>query len=135
MNAISDQVTGDICYDISLSKSYMWNGSAWTLLDFNVVPTFNIENIGEKIHVYSSDTIYNNDQAKLRCEFELKLMSNFADKISFSCVPVYYLSANQKIYVSSLQEPNIDGYYRIVSSNLSLSTNGVQTINAVRLFY
>jgi len=135
MNLIVGMVKGDICFISDLLKSYMWNGSSWVLLNFNVVPKFNIEAIGEKIHVYSSDTIFTNDQAQLRCEYELWLQSNFAEKISFSCAPIYYLSANQKIYVSSLQEPNIDGYYRITSSSLPMTTNGEQTINAVRLFY
>lgn len=135
MNLIIGMVKGDICFISDLSKSYMWNGSAWVLLNFNVVSTFNMESIGEKIHVYKSDTIFTNDQAQLRCEYELWLQSNFAEKISFSCAPIYYLSANQKIYVSSLQEPNIDGYYRITSSSLSMTTNGEQTINAVKLYY
>ena len=135
MNLIVGMVKGDICFISDLLKSYMWNGSSWVLLNFNVVSKFNIEAIGEKIHVYSSDTIFTNDQAQLQSEYQLWLYSNFAEKISFSCAPIYYLSANQKIYVSSLQEPNIDGYYRIISSSLPMTTNGEQTINAVRLFY
>jgi len=135
MNLIVGMVKGDICFISDLLKSYMWNGSSWVLLNFNVVPKFNMEAIEEKIHVYSSDTIFTNDQAQLRCEYELWIQSNFAEKISFSCAPIYYLSANQKIYISSLQEPNIDGYYRITSSSLPMTTSGEQTINAVRLFY
>ena len=132
---IVGMVKGDICFISDLSKSYMWNGSSWVLLNFNVVSTFNMETIGEKIHVYSNDTIFTNDQAQLRCEFELYLTSNFAEKISFSCLPIYYLSANQKIYIEVIQEPNINGYYRITSSSLPMTPNGEQTINAVKLFY
>jgi len=132
---IVGMVKGDICFVSDLLKSYYWDGSIWVLLDFNVVPNFNMEAIGEKIHVYSSNTIFNEGQAMLQAEYQMWLKSNFADKINFSCLPVYYLSANQKIYVSSLQEPRINGYYRITDSSLPMTTDGEQIINAVRLFY
>lgn len=131
LNSLTDKQKGDICY-IAGEGSYIWNDS-WELLDFNVIPEFNIESIGEKVHVYSDDKIFNDTQAKLRAEYELQNQSNFAETINFSIVPLYYLKPNDKIYINI--DNKINGYYLIESITIPLDISSPMNINARKLYY
>lgn len=133
LNSLTDKQKGDICFIKDENKSYMWNGGAWELLDFNVIPEFNIESIGEKVHVYSDDKIFNDTQAKLRAEYELQNQSNFAETINFSIVPLYYLKPNDKIYIGI--NDKIDGYYLIESIAVPLDISSSMSISARKLYY
>ena len=132
-DAITDKQTGDICHVLNENKSYVWDGS-WQELSFTVVPDFSIERIGEKVHVYSDDKIFNVSQAKLRAEYELKQRSNLAETISLNCVPIYGLQANNKIRIS-VPEINVNGDYLIKSISFDLSIGGAMQIEAVKLYY
>ena len=112
----------------------MWNGEDWELLDFNVVSQFNIENIGEKIFSYNDDNIFNDIQAKLRCEYELINQSNFAEEISFSCVPIYLLDVNNKIRIKD-KDTGIMGDYLVKNISQSLNFDGTMNIKATKIYY
>ena len=133
MNAISDRQVNDICHVISENKSYYWNGVQWELLDFKVIPIFNIESIDEKIWSYSDDKIFDNNQAKIRSEYHLKEYSNFAERINFSCVPIYILDINKKIRLNI--ENSIVGDYLIQSINIPLNINNAMTVEASKIYY
>lgn len=126
-NLISNKTKGDICFVKNEDKSYCWNDSSWGVLGFNVVPEFNVESIGERLHTFSDDKIFNNDQAMLRAEYELEQKSNLAETINMSCSPIFGLESNEKIRLE-------DGDYRIddISVPLGMET---MSITATKLYY
>ena len=131
---LTDKQKGDICFLTEEGQSYMWNGNNWGLLDFNVVPIFNIESIGEKIWSYSDNKIFNEMQAKLRCEFELTNQSNFAETISISSVPIFLLDVNSKIKLENF-EAGISGEYIIETISVPLDISSPMNITARKLYY
>lgn len=134
MVAIVDKVEGDICHVVDEDKSYSWNGSKWEVLDFTVVPEFNMENVGEKIWTFSEDTIMDDNQAKLRTEYELKNTSNFAETINFNCLPIYLLDTNSKIKIND-KDTGIEGYYLVESISIPLDVDGLMGISARKIYY
>lgn len=133
LDLLTDKQIGDICQITSENNSYVYDGSIWELLDFKVVDIFNIESIGEKIHTYENSQLYNNEQAELRCQYELKQKSNFAETINFSIVPLYYLNIFDKIHINIDDE--IDGDYLITSATIPLNIDGSMNIQATKLYY
>lgn len=134
LSELTDKQKGDICFLTEVNQSYVYDGTVWNLLEFNVIPMFNIESIGEKIWTYSDTKIFNEMQAKMRCEYELQQTSNFAEKINFSCVPIYLLDVNSKIKIKDT-DTGIDGIYLITSISHSLSVDGTDSIQARKLYY
>jgi hypothetical protein len=133
MNSITDKVTGDICYVSELNKSYVWD-TTWVLLDFNVIPDFNIETIGLKTNSFSEDKIFTLEQSKLKAEYELWKASNFNENISITCVPIYLLTVNKKILVN-MPEIDVSGEYQINSITPSLKHDGTMQIQASKIYY
>lgn len=135
MNAITGQVQGDICYVSNDNKSYMWDttSSTWTVLDFNVVPDFNITNIGVHNWVINDNNCYNVSQAKLQCEYNLWLKSNFGETVTFSCVPLYFLLVNTKIRLN-VPDYNIVGDYRITNIQTSLKVDQPMQIQCAKVY-
>lgn len=134
LSGLADVENGDICHIANEDKSYMWDGDDWEKLDFRVIPQFNIESIGEKTYVYNSESIFNDEQVRLRCEYELTINnSNMAEKINFSCVPLYNLKPQQKISVNINDLGQKD--YIIESITIPMSFNGSMGISARRLYY
>ncbi|MGJ0846654.1 hypothetical protein ACR77J_08195 [Tissierella praeacuta] len=133
LNSLTDKQIGDICYIESENNSYVYNGNGWDLLNFNVVSQFNIEKIGEKKLNYSSEQIFDENQAKLRAEHELEQKSNMAETITINCIPLYNLEPNQKIYINV--DDLIKGEYLVISISISLSVEGDMGVTAKRLYY
>lgn len=133
LNTIMGLKTGDICHIYSENNSYVWNGETWELLDFKVVPIFNVENIGEKPFAYSDDNIFTEEQAKLRAEYELQQKSNLAETVRFSCVPLYHLNVNHKIEINIDNE--IKGDYIIKSIDIPLDISSPMSISANKIYY
>lgn len=132
LETLTDKQKGDICHIASENNSYVYNSNEWELLDFKVVPIFNIESIGEKIWSYSDDKIYTEEQAILRTEYELTNYSNFAETINFSIVPLYYLKPQQKIHINI--DGEISGDYLIDTLNIPLNIDSPMSITAHRLY-
>lgn len=133
LDDLTDKQKGDICHIISENNSYVWNGTAWSLLGFKVVSQFNIEQIGEKIWTESINTVFTEQQAMLKSEYELQQRSNMAETINFSVVPLYYLKPLSKINISI--DNLIRGDYLITSVAIPLNIDGSSTINCQRLYY
>lgn len=133
MNGISSKEKGDICYVKNENKSYVWD-TTWKPLDFNVEPKFNIESIGEKVLTLSEDNIQTLDQAKLKAEYELKQYSTMAEIVSFTCLPIYLLSANDKIKLED-KKTGIKGDYLIKSLSTPLEYDGVMSVTASKIYY
>jgi len=133
LDNLTDKQNGDICFIENDNKSYLWDGSAWELLDFKVMSNFNMEQIGEKIYSISDDKIFDENQAKLRAEYELEQRSSFSETNSFSCVPLYYLKPNNKIYVNI--DGEISGDYLIDSISIPLDISSPMNITTHKLYY
>lgn len=133
LDDLTDKQKGDICHIISENNSYVWNGIAWSLLGFKVVSQFNMEQIGEKIWTESINTVFTEQQAMLKSEYELQQRSNMAETINFSVVPLYYLKPLSKINISI--DNLIRGDYLITSVAIPLNIDGNSTINCQRLYY
>lgn len=133
LDSLADKQNGDICHVISEDNSYVWNGSVWELLDFKVMSNFNMEQIGEKIYSISDDKIFDENQAKLKAEYELEQRSSFSETNSFSCVPLYYLKPNNKIYVNI--DGEISGDYLIDSISIPLDISSPMNITTHKLYY
>ncbi len=134
LSNLTDRQKGDICHIDENNNSYMWDGSAWMLLDFKVVSIFSIENIGEKVFSYVSDEIFTEQQAMLRAEFELQQQSNFAEEVTISCVPIYLLDGNSKIRIID-KDTGIEGDYLIKNISLPPSFEGSMTIKCNKIYY
>ncbi len=133
LDDLTEKQKGDICYIANEDMAYMWNGENWEMLDFVVLPMFNIESIGEKTYVYNDDKIFNEEQAKLRAEYELVNYSNFAETIDFNVVPLYSLRPEQKIYINI--DDLIKGEYLINDISIPLNIEGSMNINCHKLYY
>lgn len=133
LDSLVDKQKGDICHILSENNSYMYNSGAWELLDFKVQPSFCIEKIGEKVWSENFDNIFNETQAKMRAEHELEQKSNMAEKVSFSCVPLYHLQPNKKIYMNIDDE--ISGFYLIESISVPLDISTSMSITAKKLYF
>ena len=134
MNSITEKQVNDICCVIGENKnSYRWTGSTWELLSFKVVPDFRMESIGEKILAVTDNNVQNVNQAKLRCEYELTNYSNFAEVVSFSCIPIYPLKPNDKIYLK-VDELNIDGYFLVRSVDFTLGIDSLSKVTCQKIY-
>lgn len=133
-DSIASKDKNDICYVISEDKSYIWSGSAWSLLDFNVIPMFNIENIGEKIEVASEDNIQTDLQAYTKARHMLTKTKHFAETVSISCIPLYSIKPNQKIKIEN-PDVGISGEYIVTRASVPLDISTPMTIEAEKLYY
>lgn len=132
LDDLADKQKGDICHITLEDSSYVYGGDGWSLLDFRVIPQFNIEQIGEKIYSDSNEKIFTEEQAKLKAEYELQQRSNMAETVSFSCVPLYYLQPLNKININI--DNLIQGSYLINSVSIPLNIEGEMAIEARRLY-
>ena len=133
-DAITTKSINDICYVIAEDKSYLWNGSEWVALNFNVNPIFNSESIGYKPRTYEDGNVFTDAQAKLRCQYELENYSNFAETVSFNCVPIYALDVNKKIKIDK-ESIGIVGDYLIESVGFSLDIQSPMTLGCRKIYY
>lgn len=128
-----DKISGDICHIAENNQSYVWLNGDWELLDFKVVPVFNIESIGEKISVFNDDNIFTDEQARLRAEYELRQFSNFAETANFDTVPLYNLTVNDKINIDI--DDVIQGDYLIQEIQVPLDISSAMSITASKIYY
>jgi hypothetical protein len=133
MNTIISKETGDICHVINENTSYVWNGS-WKKIDFKVPVEFNMENIGTKQFSHVDEKIATVDQAMLRAEYELRSRSNFAESVSFTCVPIFGLLPNSKVFIED-EKSGIKGDYIVKSLSVPLDINGTMSISAEKIYY
>lgn len=133
MVSISNAKKGDICHVIEENKSYYWDNT-WRLLDFTVSPIYNVESIGEKVFAHTDETISTVEQAMLRSEFELKKRNHMSESVSMSCVPLYGLNPNDKIYIVN-KKNGIEGEYLVKSLSFGMSYSDTMSIEAEKIQY
>ncbi|WP_039230716.1 DUF5048 domain-containing protein [Clostridium haemolyticum] len=95
---------------------------------------FSIDKIGRRKFTYKNDKILDDNQAKLRAEYELFRHSSTLEVIEFSIVPNYTVDVNQKIRIDN-EEIGIKGEYLIDKVSFGLDINSSMNITAHKLYY
>lgn len=140
MKAITDKKIGDICYVYQDNKSYYWNGKVWywnnsiPTDNISVNPIFNIEAIGEKIFAHTDESIHTEKQAEVRAQYELKNRNHLAESVSLSCVPLYGLNPNDKIYLKN-DKNGIEGEYLVKSLGYGMTPRDSMNLEAEKIQY
>ena len=118
--------------DIYIEYTYKMKKSSWVELDFNVVPGFRSELLGESVIEYSSQDIFNMKQAKLRAEFELFKHSHLAETIQCESVPIYSLKENTKIKLED-KKIGIEGDYIIDTLSIPMDVKTAMQFSAHKI--
>lgn len=93
---------------------------------------FNVDKIGHIYFSEQSNNIYTQNQADLMAQYEGFRKGDFNAKIIIDCLPVYYLSVNQLIYIYE-PEMDIDQEYLISNIQCDLKFDGHMTITAFQV--
>ena len=81
------------------------------------------------------DNIYSNSLAEQRARYEVYLHARLHDNIDITCVPIYWLDVNQIIeYRLPNSTSKESDYWLVKSISTDVSTDGTQTINAMRYY-
>jgi len=133
LDSLTDKQEGDICYITTDNLSYIWDGTDWTELDFNVDPQLNMEQIGEKIHVIDDDNILDDEQAFLHAKFGMLEYSSLAQTMNFTTVPIYSLRPNTKINLS-YPRIGVEGEFLLTDLTLPLGLDS-SSITCTKIYY
>lgn len=128
LDNIQNKQKGDICYIKDINKSYVYNGTQWEELGFNVIPDFSVQKIGLKSTIINDNKVYNVEQAKLNAEYQFFSQGRIAETVSLSCVPIFGLDVNKKIKVKGND-------YLIDTIDIPLNYDGVMNITASKILY
>lgn len=92
-------------------------------------------NIPTKVFSKTDDKYQSEEQCKSASEYYLEQKSNYAEKISISIIPNPRLQPNTVIKVKYVDDNiSIDGKYLIDSLSFDLKSEGLQTIEAHKLY-
>lgn len=82
------------------------------------------------------DNIYSNELAQQRANYELYTRCRLQDKISITCVPIYWLDVNWLIEITLPNKQGIEetNQYIIKSINTTLGVDGTQSISLIRYY-
>lgn len=103
-----------------------------TLINDNPLSPFNINKIGEIQLFISDNSIFTQDQADIRAKYELWKNGNFNDKITITCLPIYYLEVNRVIHVTN-EELGIDMDFLIDTIDCGLKFDSLMSITAYNI--
>ena len=95
---------------------------------------FGIKYIGERLFVYTDDTIQTQQQADLRAEYELENHSNLNESININAIQILSLDVNRVITVNK-DSCGIEGNFLIKRLSYQLDNSGTMTIEAKKLYY
>lgn len=94
---------------------------------------FNINKIGVKSLTLTEQNVFNQEQADTSAEFKLHEHSYLNEKISISCLSIYFLNVNKLVYFNK-PEINLVGKYLVTDINIPLSISGLMTFNAYKIY-
>lgn len=96
---------------------------------------FSIDKIKVRRTSISNDKAQSVESCKSEAEYNLESYSNMAETISMEIVPIYYLMPNRIIEINySNDEIEIEGKWCIDSVNFDFATDGIQTIEAHKVY-
>ena len=118
-------VYGQLRDDTSQIKSVLDNT--------NINSPFNIDKLGVIPHTIEENTLYTQEQADARAEYELLWKhSNLAEKVDIECLPIYNLNVNNLVYFN-LPEIGLEGRFQISSISCPLGLN-LMNFSAFRVY-
>ena len=81
------------------------------------------------------DNIYSDDLAQQRARYEIYLKARLHDSINIKSVPIYWLDVNQIVdYTLPNNTTEENDYWLVKSISTDVSTNGIQSISAIRYY-
>lgn len=81
------------------------------------------------------DNIYSDDLAQQRARYEIYLKARLHDSITINTAPIYWLDVNQIIdYTLPNNTTEENDYWLVKSISTEVSTDGTQSINAIRYY-
>lgn len=81
------------------------------------------------------DNIYSDDLAQQRARYEIYLKARLHDSINIKSVPIYWLDVNQIVdYTLPNNTTEENDYWLVKSISTDVSTDGTQSINAIRYY-
>ena len=95
---------------------------------------FNIDKIGKRTLIPIVDeTIFTQEQAQIRCEYEMFKHSNLNEQISVSLPPIYNMQSNDVCQLKD-SESGIEGRYLVKKFNIPLDES-LSTVTLQKLYY
>lgn len=95
---------------------------------------FSISRLEREIpFVVSEDNIFTNEQARLRCEYELQLHNNMAETVTITTVNIYMLDVNKLIYIRR-DDLGAEGKYLITDISSDLKIDGLMSVAARKIY-
>lgn len=95
---------------------------------------FNVNNIGTINYIVDDESIYTNELAQDRADYELFLHCRMNDSITLEIVPIDWLNdVNIKMRYTN-EKVKIEGDYLIKSLQIPLSIGSNMTINAIKIY-
>ena len=94
---------------------------------------FNTTAMDKRTWVVKDDRLFTQEQCDERLNYEIWKHTNFNEKISFSCVPIYFLSINDLIYINDVSS-GIIGTYCINSITVPLKNSDSMNIGAYKIY-
>lgn len=79
------------------------------------------------------EKIFTQEQAQIRCEYEMFRHSNLNETISISIVPIYSLEINDVCWIKD-KESGIEGRYSVIKFSLPLD-DGLSDVTLQKLYY
>lgn len=95
---------------------------------------FNIDAIGERTKVITESDYVTDDQCYSRGRYEIQKTSNFQEKCSITCVPIYMMDANDIIEVVN-PATSVISRYSVDDFSIDFSIDGNMNISAHKLYY
>jgi len=83
--------------------------------------------------IINEDTYYTQEQCDARRDWEFSLHNNFAEEISFSCIPLLFLDCDQIIYLD-YEDYGIVGNYCISNISSSIKFDGIMQVSAYKIY-
>lgn len=104
------------------------------LANTNPQSPFNInKDFGEVLYTVVDDKIFDNNQAQIRCQYELYIHNNMNERVSAIAIPLYFLNVNHLIEFNQT-EIELEGKYLIDNINFGLEPISTMSINAHKIY-
>jgi hypothetical protein len=93
---------------------------------------FSVPNLGELKRTIVDKQIQTLESAQTWADFYMYKHSNLCEKLVLSCLPIYFLDANQKIYYKN-NKMEVDGEFLITNLDIPLD-NSLMKISGVKVY-
>lgn len=96
--------------------------------------TFGADTIGIRKKIFNESTYAKKEQCESKAKFELWKASTLQERVSITCVPIYFLDANDVIEVWNPSTGESERY-QVNTISYGLTTNDTMQIQGTKLYY